>query len=103
VNRKSDTIKVILSQKQAIASQNYRKSDTIAKTSDSITKYLHILERVMSTLIELEDEVFEDEVFENREKKVGSLNHGIVQSEITGLLLAEKRFRVVTEFWMPAN
>ncbi len=41
----------------------------------------------MSELLELEDEVDES-------INMGSLNHGIVQSQITGLFFTDKRFRI---------
>ena len=40
---------------------------------------------------------FEDKVIEDKESKMGSLNHGMVQGQITGLLFADKRFRVIPE------
>lgn len=46
----------------------------------------------MSELMEIEDEILEDE-----DQKMGSLNHSIVQAQITGLLLADERFRVMVE------
>ena len=39
----------------------------------------------------------EDEVLDNEDQKMGSLNHSVVQGQITGLLFSDKRFRVMPE------
>ncbi len=44
----------------------------------------------MNNLLELED-------FKDDKQKMGSLNHSFVQGQITGLLFADKRFRVMPE------
>ncbi|MDM8561700.1 Uma2 family endonuclease [Candidatus Parabeggiatoa sp. HSG14] len=46
----------------------------------------------MAELLELDEEIREDE-----EQQMGSLNHGIVQGQIIVLLSADKRFRVIPE------
>jgi len=47
---------------------------------------------MMSEFVELETEVLGEE-----EEKMGSLNHSMVQGQITGILFADKRFRIMPE------
>jgi len=52
----------------------------------------------MSFVNELEDEDIEDEVAD-----MGSLYHGMAQANLTGLLLNEERFAVITELSLDAS
>jgi Uma2 family endonuclease len=50
----------------------------------------------MNESVELENEIDED-------IKMGSLNHGIVQSQITGLFFTDKRFRAISQLSLDSS